>query len=221
MNSTPAFKGILLDLGGLFIQVFPERLKIQAAVSPNDAQAGLSKQVGLSKEEFEHIHQQFECGLVSEEEFDSAFARALGKDWFGPHRSDDRRRFWNSVLGTWQKEAVYSVQTIQLCLPKVLLSNTNQWHQEAFEASFLQEFAKPLDSFFDRVIYSHHCGMRKPNPCFYLDVIQGWGIEPSDWIMIDDSPTNLEGAAQAGLQTYLHPSNTSPVETMRHLGLLS
>ncbi|MFM7031487.1 MAG: HAD family hydrolase, partial [Bacteroidota bacterium] len=221
MNSNSTYKGIVWDLGGLFIQVFPERLGIQGPVSPNDAQAGPSKQTGLSNEEFELMHHQFECGLVSQEEFDSAFAQALGKEWIGMHRSDERRRLWNSVLGPWQNEAVQRVQTTPTELPKILLSNTNPWHQEAFEASFLQQFAKSLDAFFDRVIYSHHCGMRKPNPPLYLHAIQTWGMEPSDWIMIDDSPINLEGAAQAGLQTYLHPSNTSPVETMRRLGLLS
>ncbi|MFM7701481.1 MAG: hypothetical protein ACKO7V_11955, partial [Bacteroidota bacterium] len=92
MNSNSAFKGIVWDLGGLFIQVFPELLGIQGPVSPNDAQDGLSKQNGPSKEEFELMHHQFECGLVSEEEFDSAFAQALGKEWIGMHRNDDRRQ---------------------------------------------------------------------------------------------------------------------------------
>jgi len=220
MNSNSTFKGIVWDLGGLFIQVFPERLGIQGPVSPNDAQAGPSKQTELSREAFELWHHQFECGLVSEEEFDSAFAQVLGKEWVGPHRGNDRRRLWNSMLGPWQQEAVNCVKTTPLTIPKILLSNTNPWHQEAFEASFLQQFAKPLDAFFDRVIYSHRCGMRKPNPSLYLHAIQTWEMEPSDWIMIDDSPINLEGASQAGLQTYLHPSNTSPVETMRRLGLL-
>lgn len=148
MNSNPTYKGIVWDLGGLFIQVFPERLGIQEPVSPTDAQAGLSKQTELSKEEFELLHHQFECGLVLEEEFDSALAQALGKEWVGIYRSDDRRQLWNSVLGPWQNEAVRCVQTTPSELPKILLSNTNPWHQEAFEASFLQQFAKPLDAYF-------------------------------------------------------------------------
>jgi putative hydrolase of the HAD superfamily len=221
MNSNPHFEAIIWDLGGLFIQVFPERLGIQAAISPNDVQVGRSKQDGRSKEAFERIHQQFECGLVSEEEFDYAFAQALGKDWHGSHRSDDRRRLWNSILGPWQQEAVHCIQNLKSGVPQILLSNTNKWHQESFEASFLSLFAKPLEAYFDHVIYSHRCGMRKPNPSLYLHAIQEWGIEPTGWIMIDDSPNNLQGATQAGLQTYLHPSNTSPLETMRKLGLLS
>jgi len=220
MNSNSTFKGIVWDLGGLFIQVFPERLGIQGPVSPNDAQAELSKQTGLSREKFELMHHQFECGLVSEEEFDSAFAQALGKDWIGTHRSDDRKQLWNSVLGPWQIESVHCVQTMLSELPNILLSNTNQWHQEAFEASFLQQFAKPLNAYFNRIFCSHRCGIRKPNPSLYLHAIQTWGMEPSDWIMIDDNPINLEGAAEAGLQTCLHPSNTSPIETMSRLGLL-
>jgi HAD superfamily hydrolase (TIGR01509 family) len=62
--------------------------------------------------------------------------------------------------------------------------------------------------------------MRKPNPFIYLHAIHKSGIEPSGWIMIDDNQTNLNGAKQAGLQTCLHPSNSSPVETMIRLGLL-
>lgn len=68
--------------------------------------------------------------------------------------------------------------------------------------------------------------MRKPDPEIFRQAIadqldnKGQLITPRSWLFVDDSQENLNGAATLGLQTYLHPSNTSPVETMRRLGLL-
>lgn len=213
MNPTPTFQGIVWDLGGLFIQVYPEKVGQKLTNYQNAVQGHPSPPT------FDQIHQRFECGTASALEFDTALAEALGTASIGVNPADDRRKLWNSMLGPWQGEALNCVSGLRAIFSMVLLSNTNLWHQEAFETSFLQQFGKPLGSYFDRVVYSHLCGMRKPNPSLYLHAIQGLGIEPSAWMMIDDNKINLDGARQAGLQTFLHPSNTSPFETINRLGL--
>jgi FMN phosphatase YigB (HAD superfamily) len=63
--------------------------------------------------------------------------------------------------------------------------------------------------------------MRKPHPEMYqkailgLDSPKGEAIPIESWLFMDDSPDNLQGAASLGIQTSLHPRNTSPLSTLR------
>jgi putative hydrolase of the HAD superfamily len=58
-----------------------------------------------------------------------------------------------------------------------------------------------VDELFDVVIDSSEVGMRKPNPAIYhLALEQLGGVPAAEAVFIDDSPGNVVGARNAGLQ---------------------
>ena len=202
-------KGILWDLGGLFIQVHPERLPGPIR-NPHTV--------------FEECHRAFECGICSEFDFEEAIRKALQDGNTGlltEITGESARSIWNLVLGKWNLMALEQIQPLRKHYAMVLLSNTNSWHEEAFTATLKEAGGQSLDHYFDRVVFSHHYRMRKPNPKLYESAVHGLKtpggeeIPMESWLFLDDSQENLDGAASLGLQTCLHPRNTSPLNTLR------
>lgn len=203
--------GLIWDLGGLFIQVHPERLP---------------KEIWAQGSDFEKTHHLFECGLCSELAFEQALQQSMSQAELTT-QAGSTIDFWNSLLGRWNLEDLEQLQGYRDQFTMVLLSNTNAWHETAFRQSLKEAGGQPLETYFDRVVFSHQHHMRKPQPEFYQKAIRGLdspigeAIPHESWLFMDDSPDNLLGAASLGIQTYLHPSNTSPLKTLkRSLGAL-
>ncbi len=51
---------------------------------------------------------------------------------------------------------------------------------------------------FDRVYASHRMGLIKPDPAFWLEILEKEGAKPGDAVFVDDNPVNV--AAAAGLE---------------------
>ncbi len=62
------------------------------------------------------------------------------------------------------------------------------------------ESVKPIHQYFDVVHYSYMNGLCKPEPEAYTAVLNDLGVNPSEAVMIDDSPRNIEGASKAGMR---------------------
>jgi hypothetical protein len=197
--------GLIWDLGGLFIQVHPERLP---------------KGIWAQGSDFEKTHHLFECGQCSEFEFEQALQQSLTQAKTTT-QAGSTIGFWNSLLGRWDLEDLEQLQGYRDQFTMVLLSNTNAWHETAFKQSLQEAGGQPLETYFDRVVFSHQHQMRKPQPEFYQKAVMGLGspigeaIPNESWLFVDDSQENLQGAATLGIQTYLHPRNTSPLKTLR------
>ncbi|MCE2840234.1 MAG: HAD-IA family hydrolase [Bacteroidetes bacterium] len=205
MNEKMQISGLIWDLGGLFIQVHPERLP---------------KGIWAQGSDFEKTHHLFECGLCSEFEFEQALQQSLTQAKTTT-QAGSTIDFWNSLLGRWNLEDLEQLQGYRDQFTMVLLSNTNAWHETAFKQSLQEAGGQPLETYFDRVVFSHQHQMRKPQPEFYQKAVMGLGspigeaIPNESWLFVDDSQENLQGAATLGIQTYLHPRNTSPLKTLR------
>lgn len=55
---------------------------------------------------------------------------------------------------------------------------------------------------FDRIIASHHLGVRKPDPVFYQRLCAALEADPPDVLLVDDRPVNVEGALAVGLRAH-------------------
>jgi hypothetical protein len=197
--------GLIWDLGGLFIQVHPERLP---------------KGIWAQGSDFEKTHHLFECGQCSEFEFEQALQQSLTQAKTTT-QAGSTIGFWNSLLGRWDLEDLEQLQGYRDQFTMVLLSNTNAWHETAFKQSLQEAGGQPLETYFDRVVFYQQHQMRKPQPEFYQKAVLGLGspigeaIPNESWLFVDDSQENLQGAASLGIQTYLHPRNTSPLKTLK------
>src|SRR5262249_488101 len=63
----------------------------------------------------------------------------------------------------------------------LLASNTNDLHTRQFSRQFEQALGH-----FDRLIFSHEIGARKPEPAFYKRCEQFAGCQPEECLFIDD-----------------------------------
>jgi putative hydrolase of the HAD superfamily len=74
-------------------------------------------------------------------------------------------------------------------------------NQERYRTEYMRS-AMGFAELFDRVFSSAEIGVKKPEPAFYLAVLDEFkqaGIKPKDVFHIDDSAANIEAAAALGM----------------------
>ena len=98
----------------------------------------------------------------------------------------------------------------------VLLSNTNQTHL-SHVLTHLKKSLNIVDfdkMFFDKTIYSHQVGMRKPEPEIFLYLLNLCRFLPEQTLFIDDNKENLKAASALGINTIWHPTNADLKKTL-------
>ncbi len=83
----------------------------------------------------------------------------------------------------------------------VLFSNTNNLHAEAFLKAF------PGFSHFDHHHFSHQIGAMKPDPAFYHQAIDTYGLNPSDTLYLDDLAENIDTGRNLGFHSWQYDFN--------------
>ena len=69
----------------------------------------------------------------------------------------------------------------------------------------------------DEVVYSHECGMSKPDPAIYALTCERVGAEPSQVVFLDDIEPNVAGARRAGLSAVLYRDNAQAIAAIENL----
>lgn len=116
---------------------------------------------------------------------------------------------WNAMLLDFPLRRLQILQQLRLYHDLVLLSNTNEIHEEAFTQHLKNTHGANIATFFDRVYFSHRIGMRKPSPEIFQHIMDELGFAPQHTLFIDDSPQHIETAKALGIQTiYLEKGMT-------------
>ena len=119
---------------------------------------------------------------------------------------------WNAMLLDFPLRRLQILQQIRLYYDLVLLSNTNEIHEEAFNAILMSAHTIPaMGAFFDKVYYSHRVGMRKPDKEIFERIMEENEFKPEHTLFIDDSPQHIETAKSLGIQT-IHLTNGMTIE---------
>ncbi|MCP5266224.1 MAG: HAD family phosphatase [Burkholderiaceae bacterium] len=180
------FDAVLLDLGGVLIEVDPARAmrywERAAALTPGSLDPGC-----LDHDD----HARFERGEIDESQWFTALAGRLGLAL----PQDRMVEGWNAILGERFADAALVVARAREFGPVFLFSNTNVTHARAWSARFA-----PLRSRFDGVFLSHEIGQRKPDPSAFAAVAARMGVAPARIRFFDDSAANVQGARRAGMQ---------------------
>lgn len=189
-------RGLLIDFGGVLTNPLEPLIREFCRVNGlgEDAIASSMMPGGAFKAELD----AFERGEVSEQEFTPRFASYLGL------ASDDMAGMWvNLRLDERMFEVVshFRSQRVRTCL----LSNS--WGLDVYPRDRLAEA-------FDGVVISGEVGMRKPDPAIFRHAAKLIDVEPTRCVVVDDSPSNLDGAAAVGMSVVHH---VDPATTMREL----
>lgn len=199
MNNTQ-IKNILFDLGGVILDLDKLRcIKAFNAIGvPVTADyLGVYGQTGLLGE--------LEVGEISDSEFYNRF-----RNEFNCNVSDDIiRDAWNAYLVGIPRQRLRLLQQLKKQFRLYLLSNTSSIHTDFWEPMFVTDNGeKGSKFFFDGVYCSFRTGLVKPNADAFRNVLQSAGILPEETLFFDDSPANIEVAANIGFNTFYVHSDT-------------
>lgn len=78
---------------------------------------------------------------------------------------------------------------------RVAASNYPVWVEELADGM--------LAGLFERVLASHHLGVRKPDPAFYERLCARLDRAPDEVLFVDDREDNVDAATEAGLRAHL------------------
>lgn len=189
---------IIFDLGGVLLNLDTEKT------------ARAFEELGIAhfsewqqQAEVQDLLMRFECGEINRRTFFDTINRLSGRDF----SEDDITNAWNAMLLEFPLRRLQILQQLQIHFDLVLLSNTNDIHEDCFNAKLkAQTGFQNLNVFFDRVYFSHRMGLRKPNPEIFLQVLSETGFSKEHTLFIDDLEKNTTAAAATGMQTiWLQP----------------
>lgn len=203
-----AIKNIIFDLGGVLLNLAPER-------TTTEFQA-----ISGSLEEYQHIFKKLEELNI----FNDLEVGAIDGDTFLntilahiPSASTAKiRTAWSAMLLDFPSERVELLKKLKTAGYNLyLLSNTNSLHMEDVR-KILQEAHQITDfnSYFKHAYYSHEIGFRKPNTDIYQYVLDDAQLIPQETVFIEDTPHNLVGAKEVGMNTLVHPRNGDIAESL-------
>lgn len=186
-------KHIILDLGGVLLDI--------------DYQRTEDAFVQLGIQDFAQHYTQavqsdffsdFETGKIDEQQFLSRI-----NEWIpGGAKEEAIIAAWNAMLLDFPLRRLQILQQLQLHYDIVLLSNTNSIHERAFNQKLRSLCGfNSLAVFVDKIFYSHHIGMRKPDVATFEYVLNYTGFDPAHTLFVDDSQQHIAGAQTAGIQT--------------------
>ena len=194
MSTNPIlFKSIIFDLGGVIINL-----------SVPDTFAAFARASGKSPDEVSkyashHVFLDYEKGLTSDQQFREEVKSIL--DW----KADDEvfDHCWNAMLLDIPIERLQLLERLKKEYRIYLLSNTNGIHLNKFN-SILTDLTgrESMDHYFHKAYYSHRMKMRKPDTEIFEFVLKENQLNPAETLFLDDNVSNLEGAAQTGIQTF-------------------
>lgn len=186
-------KHIIFDLGNVLLNIDPSltHKALQDLNIPN------FDEVYFSLNE-KNIFHDLEINALSPRQFIDAIREASGL----PLEDLQIIDAWNALLLDFPLRRLQILQQLQLHYDLVLLSNTNEIHEEYFNKALQSAHGIPnIGVFFDKVYYSHRVGMRKPNPSIFQRVLDDCSFKPEHTLFIDDLEQNTLAAEALGIKT--------------------
>jgi putative hydrolase of the HAD superfamily len=191
---------IIFDLGGVLLNIdykLTEKAFVELGIANFSDLYSQMRQTTLFDD--------FETGKTTRAQFVQALQEAAGI----PLSEDQVYTAWNAMLLDFPLRRLQLLQQLRLYHDLVLLSNTNEVHEEAFNKILKDTHGINLTTFFDRVYYSHRVGMRKPYKDIFLRILEENSFEPERTLFIDDSIQHIEAARELGIRAiHLEPGMT-------------
>lgn len=200
-------KNIVFDLGGILLDIHPQRT-FEAFAALGVDRAVLSEAYTLSNSTM----MGYEMGLISTEElysFITALLPEQAKEMPADALQARIRDAWRALIGElplykWQRLARLRKQGHKL----FLLSNTNALHWEQIARNIEQIEGKRVEEYFDRVFLSYEMHRCKPDKDIFVQMLQEGGLQAGDTLFFDDSADNCAAARSVGIDAVLVERNS-------------
>lgn len=197
------YENIIFDYGGIFIDLDFQRTarefgKLNSTVDFNQL---------FAKHQQIEIFNQFETGKITRSTFLAGLRNILNIE---SAKDESLIQAWCAMLLDIKKERIDFLRELKRTKKIYLLSNINEIHEE-FAENYLKSDSSLQDfySLFDEIYFSHHVGLRKPDPEIFKMVCSKSSLKMETTIFFDDSIQHIESARRLGLPAYhLAQSNT-------------
>ena len=150
-----------------------------------------------------------EIGAISEAEVHQAARERLGLD--EGQLAEFMGDLWRDYLGTANAELIEYARGLRPRYRTGILSNSFVGAREREQAAY------GFEDLVDELVYSHECGLRKPDPRSYALVCARLDVEAGRMVFLDDSEENVEGARRAGLHAVLYRDNAQAISDIEDL----
>lgn len=200
-------KTIFFDIGGVLIDIHPERaIQYWSDCTDIDPQT-LHDKFPLDS------HNDYEKGLLTDHEWFIAVKEALPQPCC--LKESDFFKGWKMLLGN-EKSTVNLMKQLKNHHSIWLLSNTNPQHiRDEIETRYI------FPDVVDGAVYSFNVGQRKPDIAIYQSALSLAKTLPEQALFIDDLKENIDAAKSIGMHG-IHFQSTQQLKTeLIQLGLLS
>jgi len=189
-----SYTNILFDMGNVLIDFDPRTIVAHFVQDPQDRKL-LEKAIFHGSE-----WAALDLGTMSDEEAIDSINRHLPKS---------HHPMVQTIVKTWPITNVYRPEMIPLVqalkekgLRLVLASNASiRFHDYAQDIQAL--------AWFDGIQISAEIHLAKPDPAFYVSLLNRFELDPQSCLMIDDRQDNIEGASQAGIDGIVYDQDLS------------
>ena len=196
-------KAVIFDYGGVIKE--PHGLFVDIA----DLYRLPREYVSSKREEIKPVMNQFDKGLLNEEDFWEKTSEILGH----PIPKDIVKTVREAMRETYRKDFAFFPAMLEFNkelrgrgIKTAVLSNIL-----IFQAEVIREKEGYKD--FDAVILSYEEGLRKPEDLdFYHLAPKRLGVKPNECIFIDDKEENLSSAQSIGIKTVLFKNSQQVIK---------
>lgn len=192
MREIESFKHILLDLGGVIINL--DYSKTTEAF----------KKLGL--ENFDALYTQFaqsnlfddyETGQISTQHFVNKLLSSLPPGT-SPYQIVNA---WNAMILDIPQQRINLLLNLRNQGKKLyMLSNTNEIHYQKVKRIWKASLDSQPSDYYDRIFLSHEMGMRKPDVSTFEAVLNELDLSADEVLFIDDSIQHILGAQAVGIK---------------------
>jgi epoxide hydrolase-like predicted phosphatase len=148
-------------------------------------------------------------GTISELDVHQAVRDRLGLDT--RQLEEFMGMIWREYLGTANTELIEYVRRLRPRYRTGIVSNSFVGAREREQAAY------DFENLVDEIIYSHECGMSKPDPGIYALACERLRVEPARMVFLDNYGPCVAGARDAGIQAVLYQDNAQAIKDIEHL----
>ncbi len=195
-------QAVVFDIGGV-LEVTPDL----GVTGMWESRLGLGP--GELNERMSDVWRGGSIGTVSERDVHQAVTERLGLD--DRQLAEFMADIWREYLGTANAELIEYARRLRPRYRTGILSNSFVGAREREGAAY------GFEDLVDEIIYSHECGMSKPDPGIYALACERLRVEPAQVVFLDDSGPCVEGARQAGIHAVLYQDNSQAVSEIEDL----
>lgn len=223
-------KNIIFDLGGVIVPI-NEQLTLNAFAEL----ATERQQLQELSDFYSSFVISYEIGQTNGEDLIDGLRNILKL----PNNEESKTIIiaaWNKMLLDIPCQNIETLKNLSKKYRIFLLSNTNSIHIQYLESKEQQAHCKQqeqnrqqeqqapqeriaLMDLFEKAYLSYEIHLRKPDVEIYEYVLSEAKLNPNETLFIDDREDNINGAAKAGINTYLHPANSDLTAALKNLGL--